>query len=39
MNIIDYAIPFNPHIEQAILANKSINGGIQVKIKVKAQER
>ncbi|MCO5252142.1 MAG: hypothetical protein M9949_12100 [Candidatus Kapabacteria bacterium] len=35
----DDAVPFNPHIEQAILANKSVNGGIQVKIKVRAQER
>lgn len=33
------AVPFNPYIEEAVIANKSLNGGIKVKIKVEAQTK
>jgi len=35
----EFAIPYNPYIEQAIISSKSEAGGIKVKIKVNAQER
>lgn len=35
----DGAITFNPYIEQAIIATKSVDGGIKVKIQVEAQDR
>ncbi|MCO5252144.1 MAG: hypothetical protein M9949_12110 [Candidatus Kapabacteria bacterium] len=35
----DNALPFNPHIQEAVVANKSLNGGIKVKLKIEAQSK